>query len=118
MYWIIACLRLLHFLVLLFIVGGCLYPSVLVWQVHLIFVPLVIIQWFINKDRCVFTNLEIWLRKRANMDPMIAAEPGIFIKSVLSICLTPLPEEKVILWITYGSMILSCSISMLRLMIS
>ncbi|HWE05104.1 MAG TPA: hypothetical protein VG274_00240 [Rhizomicrobium sp.] len=56
------CCFLLHFAVMIFVVGGwtMLWPSALIF--YLAFVPAVALQWQFNRNSCVLNNLESLMR--------------------------------------------------------
>ncbi len=81
---------------------------------HLIFVPLLILQWRLNRDTCVLTNMVSWLRTGRWWDESDAAQGSwlaSLIERVTGIALT----ARQIGWLTYGLLALSWSLSALRL---
>ncbi len=73
----------LHMAVLAFIAGGWALPWHGVLLVYLIFLPLVIGQWRINRDACVLNNAENWLRHRRWRAPETNAEEGAWLRTLL-----------------------------------
>lgn len=59
---LIAVLRIVHYAALAFGALGWLIPVNSVHIVYLIFMPLLCIQWQLNKDSCLLDNAESWLR--------------------------------------------------------
>lgn len=53
--------KTLHFLILFFVLLGWLSPWQNVLLVYLVFLPLMVLQWLLNKGSCVLTNLENWI---------------------------------------------------------
>jgi hypothetical protein len=52
----------LHFVVLVFIVGGWAVPYAPALWLYLVFIPAVAVQWQFNRNSCVLNNAESWLR--------------------------------------------------------
>jgi hypothetical protein len=52
----------LHFFVMIYIVTGFLLPVRALLGFYLAFLPLVIVQWWFNKNSCVLNNLESLIR--------------------------------------------------------
>ena len=84
----------------------------LIWQIHLVAVPVTILQWQLNGGTCVLTNLEHCLRGGKQDREQ---QQGQFIKSLLGRFCDPLPADGTIqLWI-YGIMVAVWAISAVRL---
>ena len=99
----------LHIVSILFLIFGCLLSkSFLI--VHLILIPIVIIQWLLNKDQCVLTQLQWALEGRTAP----SGEQGQFIKSLFNKIGWSF-SDKQLFFIIYGIMIGSGLISFLRL---
>jgi len=91
-------IRALHYLLVGFNLLAWVIPSVLVLKIHLWFIPLMIVQWRLNRNTCVLSNLEQLLLGR----PAYGAEgEGQFIKSLLDRCFNNLPSDRVIEGGTY-----------------
>ena len=54
-------LRQIHLATVIFVLFGWLLPSPNLRLFHLVFVPLMILQWRFNKGDCLLTNLENYL---------------------------------------------------------
>ena len=52
----------LHFAVMIYIVTGFLIPLRAILAFYLVFLPLVTVQWWFNKNSCVLNNLESFIR--------------------------------------------------------
>jgi hypothetical protein len=81
-----------HFAVMIFIVSGWLYPWHAALYVYLAFLPLVILQWQINKSSCVLNNIESWMRSGRWRNPDNKEEGAWFlnmVKDVTGITLQP-----------------------------
>jgi len=90
-------IRVIHFGFLLFILSGWAFSNPKIIICHLIFIPLMILQWRYNEGTCYLTNLENWVKgvKRPKHE-----EQGQFIKSILSKWYDPIPSEKTIkIWL-------------------
>jgi len=57
-----TCVRLIHHGIILFVVLGWAIPSREVRLIHMIFLPLMFLHWRLNRNTCILTNLEHWLR--------------------------------------------------------
>jgi hypothetical protein len=55
---------LFHLCVCAYIVGGWLIPSTSALVFYLVFLPLVAMQWLVNRGSCVISNIETLLRTR------------------------------------------------------
>ncbi|MCB0331865.1 MAG: DUF2784 family protein [Bdellovibrionales bacterium] len=86
-------IRALHYLIVAFNLFAWLCSDSLVLKIHLWFIPLMILQWKLNRNACVLTNLEqVLLGKPARGQE----EESQFIKSMLAHCLRSLPSDEVI----------------------
>ena len=74
-------------MLVLFVLFAWLTPWDAVLAVHLCLVPLMQVQWWLNNDTCLLTNLERFLLNK----PQEA--PGDFVKSLLSLFLSDLPSD-------------------------
>ena len=107
----IRLIKWVHLAVLVFVLFGWALPGPTVWLVHGIFVPIMIVQWWVNDGTCILTNLENWVAgKKKEKDE----EQGQFVKGLLSKCFDPLPSDEKIKVGLYGVLIISCSLSWLR----
>jgi len=104
--------KLVHFLLLLFVVFGWLIPTQFLLWAHLVLVPSLVLQWHFNNGTCLLTNLENWLI--GNKRPK-TQEQGQFIKSLLAICFDPLPSDGKIKLGLYIVLLMSFSTSFCRL---
>lgn len=108
---LIAALRFLHLLVLLFTLLAWILPFAWAWLVHLFLVPAMIVQWLFNDGTCLLTNLEnAILGKKTEK----SAQQGQFIKSLLGRCCNPLPSDAAIKAGLYGLLLLVWSVSLWR----
>ena len=96
---------------ILYVIFGWLLSSQSLLYLHILLIPALVVHWKLNQDRCFLTDLENAL---AGKEP----EPGGFVKSILSQCVTNLPEDYVIERALYGVIIVSWSISVLRLLMA
>lgn len=71
----------LHAGAVLFIAFGWVIPFRPVLIFHLILLPLVVIQWRLNRSSCFLNNLESWLRRGVWRDPG-NREQGAWLKTV------------------------------------
>lgn len=81
-----------HFVVMIFIVTGWSDPWRPGLYFYIAFLPLVIVQWQVNKSSCVLNNIESWLRTGRWRNPQNKEEGAWFlnmIKDVTGITLQP-----------------------------
>ncbi len=81
-----------HFAVMIFIVIGWIDPWRPGLYFYLGFLPLVIVQWQVNKSSCVLNNIETWLRTGRWRNPENKEEGAWFlnmVKDVTGITLQP-----------------------------
>ena len=90
---IVWLLRALHIFILLFVLFGWAFPSLVVLWAHLVFVPIMIVQWKVNSGNCLLTDLENYLLK--NKPKPVHTEEG-FVKKILKIFFKKLPSDKAI----------------------
>jgi hypothetical protein len=72
-----------HFAVMGFIVLGWLIPSRPLLFFYLGFLPLVFLQWRVNRDTCILNNIEGWLRTRRWRNPE-NREEGAWLLTIVS----------------------------------
>jgi hypothetical protein len=95
----------LHFAVMIFIVTGWIDPWRPGLYIYLAFLPLVVLQWQVNRDSCLLNNVEGWLRNRRWRNPENKEEGAWFLNMVrdtTGITLTPAQANAV----NYGVVIL------------
>ena len=93
----------LHFVVLVFIVGGWAIPYRPALWLYLAFIPAVAVQWQFNRNSCVLNNAESWLRYgtwRAEQNAEEGAWLMTLIRNVTGIALT----RRQVDFLTYGVM--------------
>ena len=73
----------LHIVVLIFIVAGWALPFRPGLIVYLIFLPLVVGQWRVNRGACVLNNLENWLRHGRWRAPEHNEEEGAWLRTLV-----------------------------------
>ncbi|MGK7872325.1 MAG: DUF2784 family protein [Xenococcaceae cyanobacterium] len=110
---IIVILKVVHMAILLFVVFGWIFPRVLL-PIHLVFIPLMIVQWQFNQGTCILTNIENILRGGVKDKQQ---QQGQFIKAILGKCFQPLPSDRNIKQGVYGVVWTSWVISATRLFI-
>ncbi|WP_413165186.1 DUF2784 family protein [Capilliphycus salinus ALCB114379] len=84
---------------LFFVLFGWIIPSQFWRIIHLIFVPVMIIQWQFNQGTCLLTNLENKLRGETSQKQQ---QQGQFIKSIVGKCFNPLPSDDTLKKGVYG----------------
>lgn len=72
---------LIHLSVCAYIVGGWLIPSTSALVIYLAILPLIAMQWLVNRGSCVISNFETFLRTRRWRGPDTERE-GRFISTV------------------------------------
>lgn len=53
--------RLAHYLLVITVLGGWAVANTLWLKCYAIFIPLMLIQWRLNHDACILTNIEFWI---------------------------------------------------------
>ncbi len=71
---------LFHLCICAYIVWGWVVPSTSALVFYLVFLPLVAMQWLVNRGSCIISNFETLLRARRWRDPQRARE-GRFIST-------------------------------------
>ena len=109
--WLIHFLKILHLSVVIFVVFGWASPVHSILIIHLWVVPLMVVQWLFNDGTCILTNVEnaISGQKKARSE-----QQGQFIKKLLSVCFTTLPDDAVIKKGLYTLLVVSWSLSAMR----
>ncbi len=107
----IRTIRLLHHAIVLFVLFAWALPLPELWAVHIIFIPLMIVQWKLNKDMCLLSNLEHALLGNGFYPQ---EEEVSFVKSLLARFIDPLPSDRLIEAGMYLLMAVSWTISWLR----
>ena len=75
---LIRAIQFFHFAVIVFVLTACVLPWREVWIAHAIFVPLMVLHWKTNRNRCVLTQIEAKLKGEREV-----AESG-FIKKLIA----------------------------------
>jgi hypothetical protein len=87
-------LRFSHMFIVAFILVGPFLPWAAALHIHAVFVPIVVLQWALNQNRCVLTQLEHRLRRSPAPEAEIKKEDeDAFVKSLLKICFKNLPSD-------------------------
>ena len=73
---------LFHLCICAYIIWGWAVPSASALVFYLIFLPLVAMQWLVNRGSCIFSNFETLLRTRRWRDPNGVRE-GRFISTLV-----------------------------------
>ena len=73
----------LHVAILCFIVTGWIWPGRGLLIFYLLFLPLVALQWLLNRGACVLNNIENWLRHRRWRAPERNAEEGAWLRTLI-----------------------------------
>ena len=109
---VVPAVRTIHYLVLLFVIFGPLAPWGLALKIHAWSLPLLFLQWKLNRNTCILTNLEHYLLG----EPIYGPEgEGAFIKGLVTKFKDPPPSDRVINIGTYVVMFLLWTTSVLRL---
>ncbi|MGB3533189.1 MAG: DUF2784 family protein [Microcoleaceae cyanobacterium] len=112
---LINILKSLHLSFLIFVILGQFSPYLLLCKLHLIVIPLMILQWQLNQGTCILTNIENALQQNSSEKQQ---QQGQFIKSLLSRCFNPLPSDKMIKISIYSIIMIAWSISAIRVFIN
>jgi hypothetical protein len=105
--------KTLHLAITAFVVFGWLYSQENVLLVHVIFVPVLIVHWKTNNNRCVLSNIEAWLQ---GVD-VATQEQAPFIRWLFSLFTSREFQERTLSRVTYGVMGLAFCLSGLRLVL-
>lgn len=108
--WKAQSIHLLHFACILFLVFGFLLPEKGLYF-HIICIPLVILQWHLNKGECILTQ---WEHKLSIEPKEESPGEGQFIKSLFRKVGVELSDMGA-LFVAYGFLIVSGIISVARL---
>jgi hypothetical protein len=73
----------LHLAVMAFIVLGWMLPAPGLLIAYLVFVPAVVLHWFLNDGACALNNLENWLRYRSWRARERNPEEGAWLRTLL-----------------------------------
>ncbi|MGB3401623.1 MAG: DUF2784 family protein [Microcoleaceae cyanobacterium] len=111
---LVQTLKLLHLSILIFVILGGFSPNLFLCKIHLILIPLMILQWQLNQGTCILTNIENALE---DTSPEKQQQQGQFIKSLLSRCFNPLPSDQTIKIGIYSIILMAWSISAIRVFI-
>ena len=112
----IQALKVIHFLITIFVVGAWVLPWDKAWMFNLFLIPALIIHWKTNNNDCVLTNVErAWLEKN-RPDLLIADKAqGEFTRRMLKPFLGSRELTRVeMMRVIYGSMSASWIICALR----
>ncbi len=75
---------LIHLAILVMVISGWIYPG-RGWLVfYLVFLPLMVLHWKLNRDACLLNNLENWLRHRRWRAPQTNREEGAWLRTLLA----------------------------------
>jgi hypothetical protein len=105
--------KLLHLSLLIFVILGGFSPNLLLCKIHLIIIPLMVLQWQLNQGTCILTNIENALQ---DASPNKKKQQGQFIKHLLSRCFNPLPSDQSIKIGIYSTITVAWSISAIRVL--
>jgi hypothetical protein len=108
---LVQILKVLHLSLLIFVILGGFSPKLLLCKIHLILIPLMILQWQLNQGTCILTNIENALQDVSSNKKQ---QQGQFIKRLLSRCFNPLLSDKSIKIGVYSTITVAWSISALR----
>ena len=75
---------LIHIAILAIVILGWAVPD-RAWLIfYLVFLPLMVLHWKINRDACILSNLENWLRHRRWRMPQSNREEGAWLRTLLA----------------------------------
>jgi hypothetical protein len=75
---------LVHIAVLAIATLGWALPGRNWLAFYLVFLPLMVLHWKINRDACILSNLENWLRHRRWRMPLSNREEGAWLRTLLA----------------------------------
>ena len=108
----ITSIKLLHLVLLLILLFGWIFNSRDMLYFHIFLVPAVIIQWWLNSGTCILTNLENYIS--GEVKPK-TEEQGQFTKSIFKKIIGRVPSDQFLKGFIYFVILLSWSISILKL---
>ena len=113
-------INLTHWTVILFVLTGWLSPwNTLVWT-HVLFIPLMILHWRTNENRCLLTELEAKYKEPqpalATGESLEAEEEEGFIKSAWARAYGRAPSDSDLAVIIYVVLALVWTLSVYRLL--
>lgn len=73
-----------HIAVLVVVVLGWLLPARPWLIAYMVFLPAMILHWWLNGDACILNNLENWLRHRRWRAPEANREEGAWLRTLLA----------------------------------
>jgi len=107
---------LIHVAILAIVIAGWALPSRSWLIFYLIFLPLMILHWKLNRGACVLNNLENWMRCRRWRAPEANREEGAWLRTLLAdatgIALTRGQMDTII----YGAMTLFWLLGLARIL--
>ena len=95
---------LVHLCVCAYIFGGWLIPSTSALVFYLAFLPLVAMQWLVNRGSCVIGNIETFLRTRRWRDPEAERE-GPFMTAPMRFIFGSKASSSTVDGLNFGSVI-------------
>ena len=75
---------LVHIAVLVYVVLGWGVPLRAWLLFYLIFLPIMVLHWKLNRDACILNNLENWVRVRRWRAPETNREEGAWLRTLLA----------------------------------
>ena len=63
---ILLFIKLIHLLIIAFVLAGPLQKDIMILFIHNIFLPLIMLHWHLNNDTCAITIIESQIRKKLN----------------------------------------------------
>lgn len=105
---LVVTIKISHLAILFFVVFGWLISNPKLLTIHLVFLPIMILQWQLNQGTCILTNLENYFRGEVSEKN---EQQGQFIKAILGRCFNPLPTDATLKKVVYGIIFLSWLLS-------
>ena len=75
---------LIHIAVLAMVIAGWAVPGRAWLTFYLFFLPVMFLHWKLNRDACILSNLENWLRHRRWRMPQSNREEGAWLRTLLA----------------------------------
>lgn len=104
----------LHLGFVVFVLVGWLVPVTSILQLHIAFVPLLVVTWALNENSCPLNNIETWLTKGAWRDDT-NREEGSFLVVAVETYLKLHPTQRQMDMITYALMAVAWTLSLVHL---
>jgi hypothetical protein len=109
-------INIAHWAILLFVLTAWLWPWQAAWWTHVLFVPIMILHWRTNRNRCFLSQLEERFRTKGTAAVAdVEVQESHFIRSVIKKIFGVEPSDSALEWINYAVMASAWAASVFRL---